>query len=72
MADQPAQPMPIPPALRAVLEDLAQVARPRMVGGCVRDWLLGLSPKDFDIEVYQAPAPIRHELYPVDTFDPLG
>lgn len=52
MADQPAQPMPIPPALRAVLEDLAQVARPRMVGGCVRDWLLGMTPKDFDIEVY--------------------
>ena len=25
--------------------------RPRVVGGCVRDWLLGLAPKDFDIEV---------------------
>ena len=22
------------------------------VGGCVRDWVLGLTPKDFDIEVY--------------------
>ncbi len=26
--------------------------QPRLVGGCVRDWLLGLEPKDFDIEVY--------------------
>ncbi len=25
------------------------------VGGCVRDWLLGLTPKDFDIEVYGIP-----------------
>ncbi len=26
--------------------------RALFVGGCVRDWLLGLTPKDFDIEVY--------------------
>lgn len=26
--------------------------RPRLVGGCVRDWLLGLEPKDFDVEVF--------------------
>ncbi len=26
--------------------------RALFVGGCVRDWLLDLSPKDFDIEVY--------------------
>lgn len=52
MADHPQEPMPIPRDLRAVLEDLSRVARPRMVGGCVRDWLLGMTPKDFDIEVY--------------------
>ncbi|MFR6034767.1 MAG: hypothetical protein ACLUKN_17285 [Bacilli bacterium] len=23
-----------------------------LVGGCVRDWLLGLSPKDLDVEIY--------------------
>ncbi|MDA0849288.1 MAG: hypothetical protein O2827_06010, partial [Verrucomicrobia bacterium] len=27
-----------------------------LVGGCVRDSLLGLSPKDIDIEVYQLPS----------------
>jgi tRNA nucleotidyltransferase (CCA-adding enzyme) len=44
--------MPIPPALRTVLEAVAGVGRPLLVGGCVRDWLAGLEPKDFDIEVY--------------------
>ena len=43
--------MPIPPALFAVLTALRGVARPRLVGGSVRDWLLGLEPKDFDVEV---------------------
>ncbi len=52
MATPPHNPMPIPPALWAVLRDLARVARPLLVGGCVRDWLLGLTPKDFDVEVY--------------------
>jgi tRNA nucleotidyltransferase (CCA-adding enzyme) len=44
--------MPIPAPLRAVLDDIARSARPLLVGGCVRDWLVGLDPKDFDIEVY--------------------
>jgi tRNA nucleotidyltransferase (CCA-adding enzyme) len=43
--------MPMPAALRAVLEAVRQIGRPRLVGGCVRDWLLGLEPKDFDVEV---------------------
>ena len=43
--------MPIPPALLRVLSALRVVARPRLVGGSVRDWLLGLDPKDFDVEV---------------------
>ena len=41
----------IPPPLRAVLEAVREVGRPRLAGGCVRDWLLGFTPKDFDIEV---------------------
>ena len=45
--------MPIPAPLRAVLLDIARSARPLLVGGCVRDWLMGLDPKDFDIEVYR-------------------
>lgn len=45
--------MIIPPSLLAALSALRSAGgRPRLVGGCVRDWLLGLQPKDFDIEVY--------------------
>ena len=44
--------MPIPAALRTVLESVARAGRPLLVGGCVRDWLVGLEPKDFDVEVY--------------------
>jgi tRNA nucleotidyltransferase (CCA-adding enzyme) len=41
----------LPDDLRAMLEAVRRVGRPRLVGGGVRDWLLGLEPKDFDIEV---------------------
>lgn len=34
-----------------MLDAVQRVGRPRLVGGGVRDWLLGLEPKDFDIEV---------------------
>jgi len=45
--------MQIPSSLRAALSALRSAGgRPRLVGGCVRDWLLGLEPKDFDVEVY--------------------
>jgi len=45
--------MKLPPPLLAALAALRSAGgRPRLVGGCVRDWLLGLEPKDFDIEVY--------------------
>lgn len=43
--------MDIPAPLQHVLTAIRPVARPRLAGGCVRDWLLGLTPKDFDIEV---------------------
>lgn len=43
--------MQLPDDLRVVLEALRPDGRPRLVGGCVRDWLLGLVPNDFDIEV---------------------
>ena len=42
---------PLPDDLRAMLDSVRRVGRPRLVGGCVRDWLLGLAPKDFDVEV---------------------
>ena len=45
--------MKLPPPLHAALDALRKAGgRPRLVGGCVRDWLLGLEPKDFDLEVY--------------------
>ncbi|HYC71834.1 MAG TPA: polynucleotide adenylyltransferase [Opitutaceae bacterium] len=45
--------MNLPPPLRAALEAVRRAGgRPRVVGGSVRDWLLGLEPKDFDIEVF--------------------
>ncbi len=44
-------PLDIPADLRAMLDAVQRVGRPRLVGGGVRDWLLGLPPKDFDVEV---------------------
>lgn len=45
--------MKLPPPLHAALTALRSAGgRPRLVGGCVRDWLLGLEAKDFDVEVY--------------------
>ncbi len=42
---------PLPPDLRAMLEAVRRIGRPRLVGGGVRDWLLGLAAKDLDVEV---------------------
>jgi tRNA nucleotidyltransferase (CCA-adding enzyme) len=42
---------PLPEDLRAMLGAVRASGRPRLVGGGVRDWLLGLTPKDFDVEV---------------------
>jgi tRNA nucleotidyltransferase (CCA-adding enzyme) len=41
----------LPPDLRAMLDAVRRIGRPRLVGGGVRDWLLGLEAKDFDMEV---------------------
>jgi len=41
----------LPDDLRAMLAAVRAVGRPRLVGGGVRDWLLGFASKDFDIEV---------------------
>jgi tRNA nucleotidyltransferase (CCA-adding enzyme) len=43
--------LPIPDDLRAMLEAVRQIGRPRLVGGCVRDALLGLNPGNYDVEV---------------------
>jgi tRNA nucleotidyltransferase (CCA-adding enzyme) len=44
--------MTIPAELQRIVETLSQHGRPFLVGGCVRDSMLGLSPKDFDVEVF--------------------
>jgi tRNA nucleotidyltransferase (CCA-adding enzyme) len=44
-------PLPVPDELRAMLDATRRVGRPRLVGGGVRDWLLGRVPQDFDVEV---------------------
>ncbi len=43
--------LPVPADLRAMMDAVRRHGRPRLVGGGVRDWLLGLAPKDFDVEV---------------------
>lgn len=47
----------VPPGLRRLLESLRSAGgRPFLVGGAVRDALLGLPVKDFDVEVFGLPA----------------
>jgi tRNA nucleotidyltransferase (CCA-adding enzyme) len=43
--------MELPGDLRTMLDALRRVGRPRLVGGGVRDSLLGIPAKDFDVEV---------------------
>jgi tRNA nucleotidyltransferase (CCA-adding enzyme) len=48
--------LPIPPGLRRLLESLRSAGgRPFLVGGAVRDALLGLPVKDYDLEVFALP-----------------
>lgn len=39
-------------ALRRILRETPELKHAHLVGGCVRDWLLGLPAKDIDVEVY--------------------
>ncbi|MEQ2005542.1 MAG: polynucleotide adenylyltransferase [Limisphaerales bacterium] len=42
----------VPHELACLLAEVPELARAFLVGGCVRDALLGLSVKDFDVEVF--------------------
>jgi tRNA nucleotidyltransferase (CCA-adding enzyme) len=44
--------IPVPPALEKVLSETAELKQAYLVGGCVRDALLGNPCKDFDIEIF--------------------
>jgi tRNA nucleotidyltransferase (CCA-adding enzyme) len=65
--------MQLPSPLVTVLQAVRAVGRPRLVGGCVRDWLLGLAPKDFDVEVPGASFDHLHRvLAPFGSTDVVG
>ena len=44
--------MKLPDELTQLLHEVPALSRAYLVGGCVRDSLLGISHKDFDLEVY--------------------
>jgi tRNA nucleotidyltransferase (CCA-adding enzyme) len=63
----------IPGELRAMLDAVRHVGRPRLVGGGVRDWLLGLTSNDFDIEVGAVDfETLRRTLAPFGATDVVG
>lgn len=63
----------LPPDLRAMLEAVRRIGRPRLVGGGVRDWLLGFAAKDFDVEVAGATFESLHRaLTPFGATDVVG
>ncbi|MDB6094735.1 MAG: Polynucleotide adenylyltransferase region [Verrucomicrobia bacterium] len=65
--------MNLPADLRALLEAVRRVGQPRLVGGGVRDWLLDLEPKDFDIEVRGVDFETLHRsLSPFGATDVIG
>jgi tRNA nucleotidyltransferase (CCA-adding enzyme) len=69
----PLYPIVLPEALRAALDAIRPVGRPLLVGGCVRDWLVGRQPKDFDVEVYGAsPDTLTATLSCFGNTDPVG
>lgn len=66
-------PLPLPADLQAMLDAARRIGRPRLVGGGVRDWLLGIPPKDFDIEVTGADFESLHRvLEPFGSTDIVG
>lgn len=64
----------LPPGVLALLDGLrAAGGRPYVVGGAVRDALLGLLVKDFDVEVYGLePEPLAHALATLGRVNAVG
>lgn len=42
----------LPGSLQQLLQETPELKEAYLVGGCVRDWLLGATAKDFDLEVF--------------------
>ena len=65
--------MHLPEEIQSVLLALRQIGRPLIVGGAVRDWLLGFESKDLDIEVGRASFDeIHRALAPFGATDVVG
>jgi tRNA nucleotidyltransferase (CCA-adding enzyme) len=65
--------MQLPDSLHEALLALRPIGRPRLVGGCVRDWLMGVPSKDFDVEVGGVDFPTLHQaLAPLGATDVVG
>lgn len=64
----------LPKSLVVVCQHIADSGgKPWLVGGCVRDLLLGIKPKDFDIEVYGLkPAQLETVLAPLGKTEHVG
>ncbi len=54
--------MPIPSSLMHLFNVLPATATPLMVGGCVRDWLLGSDINDFDVEIFNISFTYLHKI----------
>src|SRR5688572_28770440 len=66
-------PLTLPDDLRLMLEAVRRIGRPRLVGGGVRDSLLGIAPQDFDVEVGGADFESLHRaLAPFGSTDVVG
>ena len=64
----------LPPALHIVCQHIASGGgQAWLVGGCVRDLLLGIRPKDFDFEVYGlTPEPLENILAALGKTETVG
>ncbi len=49
--------LPLPGVVAAMLRETPELRQAYIVGGCVRDWLLGRPVTDYDIEVFQIDYP---------------
>jgi putative nucleotidyltransferase with HDIG domain len=64
----------IPQELQNIIDGLSSLgARPLLVGGCVRDHLMGIEPKDYDVEVFNIyPEQLAHCLRYFGRVDEVG
>lgn len=45
--------IPLPETIAVILQETPELRKAYLVGGCVRDWLLGMPSSDYDIEVFE-------------------